>query len=176
MRMYLGHICTVVLLPSCHPHCLSYLAFMYCRTKHISPVCFLSPQRRCGVLFFKFLYIMNFFLFVSLALQLHLISSSRSCLWPLSMCSCPVLGSAFIWLYAFCSLETLLWSQCVSTWADTSIHNCVPCLMLHFIHLFKTLIYESLYTNHPPCDCYVHWTCLPCLWLNFPSCYKKEIW
>lgn len=52
MRMYFGHICTVVLLPSCHPHCLSYLAFMYCRTKCFSPgIFFLSLQRRYGILF-----------------------------------------------------------------------------------------------------------------------------
>lgn len=37
MRMYLGHICTLVLLPSCHPHCLSYQAFMSRRTKYLSP-------------------------------------------------------------------------------------------------------------------------------------------
>lgn len=45
MRMYLGHICTVVSLPSCHFHCLSCLAFMYCRTKYFSPVIFFEMWR-----------------------------------------------------------------------------------------------------------------------------------
>lgn len=53
MRMYLGHICTVVLLPCCHPHCLSYLAFMYCRTKYISPVIFSAKEMRRTVLSFR---------------------------------------------------------------------------------------------------------------------------
>lgn len=44
MRMYLGHICTIALLPLCHPHCLIYLTFMYCRTKSILPVIFVPAK------------------------------------------------------------------------------------------------------------------------------------
>lgn len=95
MRMYLGRISTAVLLPSCHPHCLVYLAFMYGRTKYISPVIFFSLQRRCDIMFdiLLFIYfqstkvIMNRFV-VLLVLSVPFIDALHVS---------PTVGSAFIW-------------------------------------------------------------------------------
>lgn len=116
MRMYLGHICTVVLLPSCHPHCLLYLAFMYCRTKYLSPVN-LSPCKGDAASFF--LSLIYYDLFVSLALQWHRISVSSSCLCclcPLSVCSMfSIFGSAFMTL-CFCSVKKVK-----SVWFSVSV-------------------------------------------------------
>lgn len=93
MRMYLGHICTVVLLPSCHPHCLSYLAFTYYRTKSL----FFSLQRRCGVLFYV-LYMTSLTCFLDTTVTLN-INFLIMLVLSLLICSMSVWGSAFIWLH-----------------------------------------------------------------------------
>lgn len=60
------------------------------------------------------------------------------------------------------------WNQCVFQQMGplSSFRNMSH--LLHFMHLFKTLISQSVYTKPPvptyPRDCYVHWTCLSCLW------------
>lgn len=117
--MYLGHICTVVLLPCCHPHRLSYLAFL------------------------SFLHG-----FVSFALRWHWISASSSrscCVWPFVDLSIHSLWFCSNMTSYICSSEKVIFNELIF-WVHSQlcpIHQyCTLCIYL-------TLIYESLNTNRP---------------------------
>lgn len=135
MRMYLGHICTVVLLPSCHPHCLSCLAFMYCRTKYFSPVIFFSPRK--GDVAYCFMFYMWLFLFPRHYSDTEYPRHARVALYRLSF------GSASLWLHLLFKKNLLCFVS------ESFTHKRVPSLILHFMHLL-TLIYEFIYQPLPP--------------------------
>ena len=166
--MYFGHICAVVLLPCCHPHCLSCRAFMSCWTNPGSPV-----QRSCGFCFKLCMCDCVGFLGSTVTLNISFFMLSLPFCWFVS----PFCGPALIWLHAFAPLMSESCFGSVTTVSHSSI--------LHFTHLFNTDLW--VYTPnpppppHPPCDCCVHWTYWPCLWLNLPSCKKyikqnRNIW
>ena len=171
--------CVVAIVSSSLP--LSCLAFTYCRTKYISPVC--SPCEGDMEHCFKFYMLRLTFLFPRhysdteymfprRALVVHAryrFAPCPSALWFLHPCR-------------FVHLALRKWSgkkkmssvksACFSV--SAFVHNHVPYLILHFMHWIKTLINESLYTKPPPCDCYVHWTCFALSLIKLAFLYKKK--
>lgn len=132
--MYLGHICTLVLLPSCHPHRLSYQAFMSRRTKYLSPGHF-SPCSRWHLTFmYDFVCFLgttgtqNIRFLVMLVLSVPFYRFA------------PAFGFAFIRVMLL--LFEILCEICVLLNSLSAVSHISP---WHFMHLFETLIYESLY-------------------------------
>lgn len=137
---------------SCCCHLVILIAshiFVLCRTKYCLLDCLLfSPCKGDVSLFFFFTFLFlwhNSDSVICVLVLLLLRSHCRfvSCLW--------LFASALLWLS---SLNNLLWSQ----------DPLLTAPILHFMHLFKTLIYESLYTPTPlwllcalTCLC---WNCL----------------
>lgn len=113
MRMYLGHICTVVLSASCHPHCLSCLAFTckYYRTK-LSFSCWLSPHRGDAMYGFMFNCLFAWY------------QSNTDYLFPPH--ACVICALQFCVNTCICSLK----SKFPSEWMFLVSHSCVPYVII----------------------------------------------
>lgn len=165
--MYLGHICTLVLLPSCHPHRLSYQAFMSRRTKYLSPGHFSPCKADMTFDFYVWLCLFPWhyrdteYPFPRHARLVCALLSIRSGLW-----FCIYTRHAF-------ALWNPLWNVC----AFEFTLSCVPYLtMALYAFIWNTDLWEFISS---PFDCYVHWTCFPCLWLKLAFLLgkkEKEIW
>lgn len=127
----------VTSVQSCCCHLVILIAshiFVLCRTKYCLLDCLLLSPCKGDVSFFSLLFLFlwhNGDPVICVLVLLLLRSHCRfvSCL------------SDFLLLHFFGSLlETIF--------CEVRIH-CLTALILHFMHLFKTLIYESLYTPTP---------------------------
>lgn len=137
MRMYLGHICTVVLLPSCHRHCLSSLAFMYCRTKYVPPVV-CSPFEG-DVAYWS---ICDCVCFLGTTVTLNI------CFLVMLVWSVP------FWVYMTSSIaffsNPLFFSVCGSIGFTHNRLHSQPSLIMHFMHWLQHFYLRVYIPNLPP--------------------------
>lgn len=143
MRMYLGHICTVVLLPSCHPHCLSSLAFMYCKTKYVPPVV-CSPFEG-DVAYWS---ICDCVCFLGTTVTLN-ICFLVMLVWSVPFFDLFVSGLWF-WVYDF--IYCFVFSNPPNPFFSVRIHwiHSQPSLIMHFMHWLQHFYLRVYIPNLPP--------------------------